>query len=306
MLCTIPALKALRAAYPEAEITLLGLPWAETFVNRFNMYLDRFIWFPGFPGLPEQLFKPQTFCTFLKKMIQEEFDLVLQMQGNGNIVNPMVELFGAANVAGFFKEGVYVPGKCLFMPYPEKVHEIERHLQLMEFLGIPSLGKDLEFPLTVADEEDLKKAALPVEEGKYVCIHPGSRGASRQWDTDYFARLADIAIEKGFEAVITGTKEETDIARRVASKMKGKPIIASGKTSMGAVAMLLKNAGALVSNCTGVSHIAAALKTKSVVVSLDGEAHRWVPLNKEIHRSVDWTTNPDFELVQKEFLKVLN
>ena len=56
MLCAVPAIKALRAAYPNAEIVLLGLPWAKTFVERFNMYIDRFIHFPGCIGLPEQPF----------------------------------------------------------------------------------------------------------------------------------------------------------------------------------------------------------------------------------------------------------
>jgi ADP-heptose:LPS heptosyltransferase len=54
MLCFIPAMRALRKAYPNAHITLAGLPWAKSLVERFNKYFNDFIWFPGFPGLPEQ------------------------------------------------------------------------------------------------------------------------------------------------------------------------------------------------------------------------------------------------------------
>jgi ADP-heptose:LPS heptosyltransferase len=47
LLCIVPAVRALRAAVPEAQITLLSLPWAKTFVERFDRYFDGFIEFPA-------------------------------------------------------------------------------------------------------------------------------------------------------------------------------------------------------------------------------------------------------------------
>src|SRR4051812_28849265 len=91
MLCAVPAFRALRHAFPQAEITLIGLPWANAFVERFNKYLDRHIVFPGYPGLPEQPFSQPAWDEFVSLMQQEEFDCILQMQGNGTIVNEMLQ-----------------------------------------------------------------------------------------------------------------------------------------------------------------------------------------------------------------------
>ncbi|MDB5013667.1 MAG: glycosyl transferase family 9 [Daejeonella sp.] len=300
LLCTVPAFRALRKAYPDAEITLAGLPWAKSMLERFPEYIDKFIWFPGYPGLPEQEVNPQDFTQFLTDVQNERYDLALQMQGNGSVVNSMVEIFGAKYTAGFYKPDHYYPDNELFLKYPEQVSEIERHVSLMNFLGVASQGTGLEFPLTAQDQTDFNELTLDLKPKSYVCIHPGSRGAWRQWPTQYFAILADYAIEQGFEAVITGTKDELKIVDEVVKKMNRVPVIAAGKTTVGAVGVLIKNAFALISNCTGVSHMASAFKTPSIVISMDGEPERWAPLNRNFHRVFDWTVNPDFDAVFEE------
>ncbi len=305
MLCAIPAIRALHNVYPNAEITLVGLPWAKMLIERFPEYFHSLITFPGYPGFPEQPVDYFGFPDFLKRVQQENFDLALQMHGSGTISNPLVDLFAAKNIAGFYTKNNFCPDKDLFVEYPDNIHEIKRHLKLIEALGITEYNTDLEFPITEKDVEDFEKAALPVKPKEYIIIHPGARGVNRQWNRENFASIADYCFENGLQVVITGTKDEMPIVENVIRYMKYEPIVAAGKTSLGAVAVLIKNAAALVSNCTGVSHIAAALKTKSIVISLDGEPYRWGPLNKSLHKTIDGTTNADINNVRREMRALL-
>jgi len=306
MLCAIPALRALHHHYPEAEITLLGLPWAQHLSDRFPHYVHQFKHFPGYPGLPEQKVDAKAFTQFLSEVQREHYDLILQMQGNGSIVNPMVELFGGKYTAGFCLPDDYCPDKKSFLTYPTGIHEIERHLALMNHLGIESQGTQLEFPLYKKDYEDFEALNFPVEPQNYVCVHPGSRGAWRQWPPKYFAKLANYCSQQGLTVVLTGTKDELHIVEEVKKNLDEEPVIAAGKTSLGAVGVLIKNAALLISNCTGVSHITAAFETPGIIISMDGEPERWTPLNKELHYSIDWIASPDFNPALNQLKFVLS
>jgi ADP-heptose:LPS heptosyltransferase len=300
MLCSIPAIRALRNAFPNAEITLIGLPWAKLLLQRFPGYFNSFIIFPGYPGFPEQEPKVEEFPSFITQTQNKRFDLALQMQGNGMLSNPLVKLFGAKHTTGFYKEGNYCPDPNLYLTYPDDGAEVERHLQLMQHLGIEPVGTQLEFPLTEEDEAQLAELQFPLQPKNYICIHPGARGADRRWKPENFAALGDYCISKDVPVVITGTPDEMEIVESVTRLMKQKPMVAAGKTSLGAVGVLIKNARGLISNCTGVSHMASAFKTNSIVISMDGEPDRWGPLNRQVHHVIDWAKEQDYNKVLKE------
>lgn len=296
LLCSVPAFESLRHAFPDANITLIGLPWAESFVNRYSMYFDKFISFPGFPGLPEQPFDAEAWLRFKQQVQEENFDLILQMQGNGSVVNEMLMQLNPVQLAGFHlpENGLDSP---LFIEYPNDLNEIDRHLALLQYLGIPAVTRKISFPLSEEDYKETNDLLLPVTTGQYVCLHPGSRDSKRQWNPAFFAALADYCVEQGFSVIITGVASESEIAKEVAKCMKHVPIDITGRTKLGAAAVLIKNAALLIANCTGVSHIAAAMETPSVIISMNGEPERWQPLNSGLHTYIDWLTNLHFEKI---------
>lgn len=288
LLCAVPALRALRAALPEAQITLICLPWGRDFADRFSQYIDDFLEFPGFPGLPEREFAVERFPQFLSQAHAARFDLAIQMHGSGDFVNPLIALLGARLTAGYYVSGEWRPDADRFMAYPDDKPEVGRHLALMAFLGAPARGDWLEFPLHDKDYEELEtvETARPLTPGQFVCIHPGARYQSRRWGAERYAVVADQLARRGFEVVITGSNAEAALARELCEAMTEPSINLAGRTTLGALAALLSRARLLISNDTGVSHVAAGLGLRSVVVVTGSDPHRWAPLDADLHRIV--------------------
>jgi ADP-heptose:LPS heptosyltransferase len=285
LLCAVPALRALRAALPHAHITLICLPWGREFVDRFDRYLDGFLEFPGFPGLPEREFAVHQFPDFLVRAHQAQFDLAIQLHGSGSFVNPLTMLLGARHNAGYYLPGEWCPDPQRFLLYPEGQPEVWRHLALMEFLGAPPCGDHLEFPLRAADHEELShiEETKSLRPGGYICIHPGARYASRRWGAERFASVADSLALRGLDIVITGSPSEADLARDVSAAMSQSSINLAGRTTLGALAALLADARLVISNDTGVSHVAAGVGVPSVVVITGSDPERWAPLDRRRH-----------------------
>lgn len=289
MLCSVPALRALRRALPHANITLVGLPWAAAFVKRFSRYIDDLLEFPGFPGFPVPE-EPEAgaILAFLAAAHGRRFDIALQMHGSGITSNPFTEMLGARCTAGCYVQGNYCPDPERFLPYPAAEHEIRRGLRLLEFLGAPSQGEDLEFPLIREDWAELSSmgAASGLHDREYVCIHPGASLPARRWIPERFARVADALSQKGLPVVLTGAASERDLAREVGAQMRMPFRDLTGPMSFGALGALISRARLLICNDTGVSHLASALRVPSVVVFTAADPERWAPLDHALHRAV--------------------
>lgn len=306
LLCTVPAFRALRLAFSTANISLIGLPLAKSFTERFNNYFNRFIEFSGFPGLPELPFDPLKTLNFIRNIQKEKFDLVFQMHGDGTVANLLVELLGVKVSVGFYSPGSYLPNKDTYLMYPWNKNEIEKHISLMEFLGFGPIDKTLEFPILSKDYEDLKKTKEIKDLGlqKYICVHAGASSSDKQWSVDKFAFVADNISDLGFQVVFTGVKEEVFIADQISKLMRNKSINLVGKTTLGGVGVLLKHSSLLISNDTGVSHIADALKVPSIIVYLSSDSTRWAPLDKKIHKIINFekAQNPKNVTFEAKFL----
>jgi ADP-heptose:LPS heptosyltransferase len=308
MLCAVPALRALRAGWPRARITLVGLPWAASFARRFAAYVDDFVSFPGTSELPEQVPDVARLPAFFTEMRARRFDFAVQMHGNGVSTNAIVARFGARRFAGFCVPATARPCAGRYLPYPEHLHEIRRNLALAGLLGVPTPSEALEFPLLPADFDAL--ASLPqvarLRPREYVCLHPGARDPAKRWPAERFARVGDTLQARGYEVVLTGTAAEHELAETVARHMRAPSVNCAANVPIGALAALLSRARLLVTNDTGVSHVAAGLRLPSVVMFFATDPTRWAPLDRRRHRVVHDPAGIDASSVLRVALQLLD
>lgn len=287
MLCAVPALRALRAAAPRAHIALIGLPWARAFAARFPRYIDEFIEFPGYPGIPlPPRPDPRAVAAFLESIERRRFDLAIQMHGSGVTSNPFTAMLNARATAGSWLPGHYCPDPARFVLYDAEEPEVRRNLKIVARLGAPPRGEHLEFPLLAEDRAELRDALRAHDlNGAYLCVHPGASAPARRWPAERFAAAADHLAAWGARVVFTGSAQERPLVAVVRDRMQRASADLTG-LSFGAMAALIAGARLLVANDTGVSHLACALGVPSVVVFTAGDPRRWAPLDTGRHRSL--------------------
>jgi ADP-heptose:LPS heptosyltransferase len=288
MLCAVPALRALHAEFPAARISLIGLPWARELVGRFRAYLYDFIEFPGFPGLAERPCDQRALPRFFEAVRARRYDLAIQLHGSGEVTNDLVLRFGAQRHAGYYRAGRRNPEPERFVEWREREPEVLRYLRLVERLGAPARGTALEFPLNDADWSEW--TALGLERESYAVVHPGAQLPSRRWPPARFAEVADALSADGLQVVLTGTAGEAGIVGAVKAAMRTPALDLAGRTTLGGLAALVARARLVVANDTGISHIAAAVRTPSVIVASGYDVVRWAPLDRQLHRVLHYDT----------------
>ncbi|HEX6799862.1 MAG TPA: glycosyltransferase family 9 protein [Ktedonobacterales bacterium] len=222
LLLAVPALRSIRDRFPRAEITLIGLPWAQDFARRFSRYVNRFIAFPGYPGIAEAPYAPARTAHFFSEQRACGYDLAIQMHGNGAASNGFCRELGARLSVGYY--GDEKPeGLAIAAPYPEGAHEIARNLGLACLLGATCLTTALEFPLRPADTVEAARLLRPIASlpRPWIGLHAGARAPSRRWPAERFAAVAATLTRcEGATIILTGGSDEVETARAVAALME--------------------------------------------------------------------------------------
>jgi len=289
LLCSLPALRRLRAFRPDLWICLVTWPETAPVVERMGDAVDELLPFPGADGIPERPPDPAGWTSFVSAARARRFDLALQVYGDRPAANTVSAALGARLTGGFAPTGWTPPpgSERLHLRYPVHLHEAQRHLRLIEHLGLPPAEAPMTFPVTVDDEAE-HAAALArhgLVPGGYAVLHPGASSPTRRWPVERFAAVGDALAADGLRVVVTGVPGERAVAAALVAAMRAPAVDLTGATGLGGLAALLRDGAVLVGNDTGSAHLAAAVGARSVTVFLPGDPVRWAHRGPR-HRAV--------------------
>lgn len=275
-ICAGPALRALRAAAPAAEIVMITLPMLRELVVR-SPDVDRFVAFPGFPGIAQQLFRAHRAVEFLRRMQAERFDLAVQMQGSGVYSNPFTLLLAASATAGFVRPEDDASALDAALVWPERGHEVHRLLALMRHIGAEPQADRLAFPLHPRDAHAAEAllAGLP---RPLIGLHTGSHDPRRRWPRERFAAVARALLRRtGGTVIVLGALEDSVDALELTAAIGPGACNFAGRTSLSALGGVIARLALFVSTDSGPAHIGYALGTPTVGIYRRGGAERYGP-----------------------------
>ncbi len=224
------------------------------------------------------------------------FDLVIQLHGSGPESNVFALELDAPLTAGFYSAEEVQPGP-LFLPWNEREHEVTRWLRLLSHVGFEVGDAALSFPINPEDRANVERSKLEHDvTAPYLVLHPGAASETKRWSAAQFAEVGRAAQKLGLQAVITGSSGEVALARQL-QRLLPDAINLAGKTELGTLAALLGDAQLLICNDTGVSHLAAATRTPSVVLFSETDPARWAPLDTSRHLAIDVNQDASTETV---------
>ncbi|GAA4603921.1 ADP-heptose:LPS heptosyltransferase [Actinoplanes octamycinicus] len=159
--------------------------------------------------------------------------------------------------------------------WSDEEHEVRRWCRLLRHYGID------------ADETDLTlKTPLGYAGSALTIVHPGAKSPSRRWPPERYAEVARRLRDTGHHVVITGSPAEQDLTAKIAADAGLGPEALPATDDLATLAGMIANARLLISGDTGVSHLATAYGTPSVTLFGPMSPARWGPPDRPQHRAI--------------------
>ena len=264
-LCTaVPALRALRRAFP-GHVLVVGTP-ARYRTIALGAGADAVAHLEDLDPIPPDF---------------HGADVAVNLHGSGP---ESIERLVAARPARLITYAhPAVPASWTGPAWLHEIHEVDRWCHLLHHAGIAADRGDLRI-------ETPERCRDAVGAGSVV-VHPGAAAAGRRWPADRFGAVVRELTSADIPVTITGSADERRLCAAVADSVAPDrvPLVRdlAGRTDVDALLSVVAAARAVLTNDTGVAHLAVVSGTPSVALHGPTSPRRWgPPIGSRRHRAI--------------------
>jgi heptosyltransferase-2 len=267
---TVPFLRNLRSAEPQAYIAWMVAPGSSDVVQGIP-YVDEMITWDPVTIHADSRGVHRTLASqwrFIRDLRRRHFDKVYVLKRSLSSAI-LAFLSGAPERIGFDTEG---RGVLLTtrVPYRHDRHEVENFLDVLRADDVEVKDDFLE--IWTRPEEEESMARILADQGvdpssRMAVIHPFSAVPQRGWPLENFAELVSrIKRETAYIPVVVGGPHDADMFREMKHLFRDEIVDLVGKYSLRETIALLKRSALFVGNDSGIMHLAAAAGTPLVAL----------------------------------------
>ncbi len=294
MLCVVPLLRSLRERFPHSRITLMASP-----VNyepmKWSRFVDEVINFDKREFMRREGGSLLRFPVYVAGLRKKGFDIAaVPSTVSTSFTSDLLAFLSGAPIrigAGSI-QGVANHSRFLFTHRRDldwralrDYHQTRRNLDIWP--GDLGEKPDLTMEITLREDE-LRRGksflqALSQGAPRVVIYHPGAGKVPNRWPADRFARLADTLSSEGsgFTVITSGPMDGGPVSAMVRGLTGRYELIEN--QPIREVASAIRFADLVVTNDTGIMHVAAAVGTPTLSLFGPTDPGEWAPTG-ERHR----------------------
>jgi len=164
--------------------------------------------------------------------------------------------------------------------YRQGDYEGESFLQLAREISekVPDISSPF---ISIPEEpaEKIRQLISPLADRKIVAVFPGGSLPEKRWPEEGFKKVALALHKEGYNTVAIGDEGDR-MSGDLISSVSPDSLNLCGRLTLTETAALLKEAALLVTNDSGIMHLAAGLGTRTVSIFGPGNPEKWAPRGK--------------------------
>ncbi len=261
---TMPAIRAIRRAMPEAAVTLLVKPWVSGLFEKDPNIDGLMLYGAEFGGINGKL-------RLALALRQKDFKEAVLLQ-NAFDAALICFLAGIPERIGYGRDarGWLLTRSIPWHGEDRQMHHSQYYMNLLEKAGIikDSGRQDPWIYLALEERLRAREAIAGFGLGRpLVGLNPGAAfGPAKRWPPARFRELAEaITGELGGGVLVFGSEKEAEAAHEITSGLPGAVSLA-GRTTLRMLAAFISECDALVSNDSGAMHVGYAVGTPLVAL----------------------------------------